>query len=256
MDSQRVVRCPGRWLYVKAPKDVPSWTWMRNALLCLGMWTAVHAQFTWWTTSRPGPLHCAYCHHNGGRTLPLLTYEDAFFTAFMDLHVMQDGEMAAVAGSIGVQPFRGGERASDEDVACLRRYNTAWLTATSRWSSSRPEFGSRVRSGEPGFCGDFDAYTLQSDGEEYRWFVVSTDFEETKYIQAVEVIPGFPAPCTTPTFLSTPRASPPPWTIPSAAGSTGHVTHQHDVHQRMAARGVAGPVPRWMGYSQPPGRTD
>ena len=56
-----------------------------------------------------------------------------------------------------------------------------------------PEFGptgSLLQSLD--FVADFPAYTLQSDGEEYRWFVIPTSFEETKYIQAVEVIPGLP----------------------------------------------------------------
>ena len=38
--------------------------------------------------------HCAHCHHNGGAgPFPLVTYEDVFFTANVDVHVIQDGEM-------------------------------------------------------------------------------------------------------------------------------------------------------------------
>ena len=42
------------------------------------------------------------------------------------------------------------------------------------------------------FVAAIEPYTLQSDGEEYRWFVIPTDFEETKYIQAIEVVAGLP----------------------------------------------------------------
>ena len=36
--------------------------------------------------------HCAHCHHNGGAgPFPLVTYEDVFFTANADVHVIQDG---------------------------------------------------------------------------------------------------------------------------------------------------------------------
>ena len=55
-----------------------------------------HAQLPTWVDDI-APIvhtHCAQCHHNGGPgPFPLLTYEDVFFTANMDVHVMQDGEM-------------------------------------------------------------------------------------------------------------------------------------------------------------------
>ena len=40
------------------------------------------------------------------------------------------------------------------------------------------------------FVAAIEPYTLQSDNEEYRWFVIPTDFSETKYIQAIEVFAG------------------------------------------------------------------
>ena len=171
---------------------------MRHALFCLGMWTVVaHAQLPTWVDDI-APLvhsHCAHCHHNGGAgPFPLLTYEDVFFTAFMDLHVMQDGEMPPWPADPTYNHFVGENVLSDEDVALFETwYNTGMAYGDESVVVTPPEFGPEGSLLESlDFVADFDAYTLQSDGEEYRWFVVSTDFEETKYIQAVEVIPGLP----------------------------------------------------------------
>ena len=106
---------------------------MRNALLCLGMWTAtVHAQLPTWVDDI-APLvhsHCAHCHHNGGAgPFPLLTYEDVFFTAFMDLHVMQDGEMPPWPADPAYNHFVGENVLSDEDVVTsVPRYVLAFRT--------------------------------------------------------------------------------------------------------------------------------
>ncbi len=58
-------------------------------LVALGQWP------TW--VEDIAPLvhdHCAQCHHTGGPgPFSLVTYEDVFFTAGLDLHAMQDGEM-------------------------------------------------------------------------------------------------------------------------------------------------------------------
>ena len=52
--------------------------------------------------------HCARCHHTGGAgPFPLLTYEDVFFTANMDVHVMQDGGNATLASRPGLPALCG-----------------------------------------------------------------------------------------------------------------------------------------------------
>lgn len=166
--------------------------------LLVGMWMlAAEAQLPTWVDDI-APLvhdHCAHCHHNGGAgPFPLLTYEDVFFTAFMDLHVMQDGEMPPWPADPAYNHFVGENVLSDEEVALFETwYNTGMAYGDETAEVAIPEFGPEGSLLESlDFVADFEAYTLQSDGEEYRWFVVSTDFEETKYIQAVEVIPGLP----------------------------------------------------------------
>ena len=139
--------------------------------------------------------HCARCHHNGGAgPFPLLTYEDVFFTANMDVHVMQDGEMPPWPADPDYRHFVGENVLSEQDVALFTEwYETGMAYGDESVVVEVPEFGPQGTLLESlDFVADFPEYTLQSDNEEYRWFVVSTNFEETKYIQAVEVIPGLP----------------------------------------------------------------
>jgi len=139
--------------------------------------------------------HCARCHHNGGAgPFPLLTYEDVFFTANMDVHVMQDGEMPPWPADPEYRHFVGENVLSEQDVALFTEwYETGMAYGDESVVVEVPEFGPQGTLLESlDFVADFPEYTLQSDNEEYRWFVVPTNFEETKYIQAVEVIPGLP----------------------------------------------------------------
>ena len=165
--------------------------------LVLGTGLLGHAQLPTWVDDI-APIvhtHCAQCHHNGGPGPFHLTYEDVFFTANMDVHVMQDGEMPPWPADPSYQHFVGENVLSDQDVALFEEwYNTGMAYGDETVQVEVPEFGpegSLLESVD--FVADFEAYTLQSDNEEYRWFVVSTDFEEIRYIQAVEVLPGLPA---------------------------------------------------------------
>ena len=137
--------------------------------------------------------HCAHCHHNGGAgPFPLITYEDVFFTANMDVHVIQDGEMPPWPADPSYQHFVGENVLSDQDKALfVEWYETGMAYGDEEAVLELPTFGPQGSLLESvDFVADFPEYTLQSNEEEYRWFVVPTDFEETRYIQAVEVIPG------------------------------------------------------------------
>ena len=135
--------------------------WMRQRLVCLGMWTAVlHAQLPTWVDDIAPMVHshCAHCHHNGGAgPFPLLTYEDVFFTAFMDVHVMQDGEMPPWPADPAYNHFVGENVLSDEDVALFEAwYNTGMAYGDESVVVEPPEFGPEGSLlGERGFCGGF-----------------------------------------------------------------------------------------------------
>jgi len=70
------------------------------ASLLAALTTTAQAQFPTWVDD-VAPIvhtHCARCHHNGGPgPFPLLTYEDVFFTANMDVHVSELGNLACAA---------------------------------------------------------------------------------------------------------------------------------------------------------------
>lgn len=173
---------------------------MRALALCGVAWMGgvalVHGQGlpTWVDDVAPiVHTHCARCHHNGGPgPFPLLTYEDVFFTANMDVHVMQDGEMPPWPADPAYRHFVGENVLSAQDLEIFTEwYETGMAYGDESVVVELPQFGPQGSLLESvDFVADFEAYTLPSDAEEYRWFVVPTDFSETKYIQAVEVLPG------------------------------------------------------------------
>ena len=139
--------------------------------------------------------HCAKCHHEGGAgPFPLMSYEDVFFTAGEDLHAMQDGEMPPWPADPNYNHFVGENYLTDEEVAKFQEwYETGMAYGDESVVVEEPVFpdGSNLESLD--FVAAIPPYTLQSNNEEYRWFVIPTDFEEVKYIQAVEVMPGLEA---------------------------------------------------------------
>ncbi|MBM55789.1 MAG: hypothetical protein CMB32_04445 [Euryarchaeota archaeon] len=139
--------------------------------------------------------HCAKCHHEGGAgPFPLMSYEDVFFTASEDLHAMQDGEMPPWPADPNYNHFVGENYLTDEEVATFQEwYETGMAYGDESVVVEEPVFpdGSNLESLD--FVAAIPPYTLQSNNEEYRWFVIPTDFEEVKYIQAVEVMPDLEA---------------------------------------------------------------
>ena len=140
--------------------------------------------------------HCARCHHVGGSgPMSLLTYEDVFFNASEALHAIQEGEMPPWPADPDYNHFVGENYLTDDEVALFQEwYETGMDYGDEEVVIEPPYFvpeGSNLESVD--FVAAIPDYTLQSNNEEYRWFVIPTDFEETKYIQAVEVMPGLPA---------------------------------------------------------------
>ena len=144
--------------------------------LVLGTGLVGHAQLPTWVDDI-APIvhtHCAQCHHNGGPgPFPLLTYEDVFFTANADVHVIQDGEMPPWPADPAYQHFVGENVLSDQDVArFVEWYETGMAYGDEEEQVELPTFGPEGSLLESlDFVADFPAYTLQSEAEEYRWFV-------------------------------------------------------------------------------------
>lgn len=140
--------------------------------------------------------HCSRCHHVGGAgPFPLITYEDVFFTASEDLHAMQEGEMPPWPADPSYNHFVGENYLTDSEVALFEEWcDTGMDYGDESVVVEAPDYGPEGSNLETvDFVAAIPDYTLQSNNEEYRWFVIPTDFDVVKYIQAVEVMPGLSA---------------------------------------------------------------
>lgn len=139
--------------------------------------------------------NCSHCHHPGQvAPFSLLSYADATENALSIYTAMYTGHMPPWPADPDYRSFVGETVVTDEEVAQV----LGWLEAGMPYGDpalepEAPQFeptGTLLENVD--FIAAIEPYTLQTDAEEYRWFVVPTDFAETKYIQAIEVVAGLP----------------------------------------------------------------
>ena len=164
-------------------------------LVCASLATSAQAP-TW--SEDIAPLvyeNCSHCHHQGQvAPFSLMSYEDAANNALSMYTAMFTGHMPPWPADPDYRHFVGETVVTDEEVAMLLEWLEEGLPyGDPLLEPEAPEFedgGTLLHAID--FVAAIEPYTLQSDNEEYRWFVIPTDFEETKYIQAIEVFAGLP----------------------------------------------------------------
>jgi hypothetical protein len=137
--------------------------------------------------------NCSHCHHEGTvAPFSLMSYEDFAENALTAYFNMEDGHMPPWPADPDYNHFVGETIVTDEQIADV----LTWIENSMPYGD--PELEPDPPSfGEGGsvlddidFVVAIDPFTLQTNGEETRWFVIPTDFEETVYVNAIEVIPG------------------------------------------------------------------
>jgi tetratricopeptide (TPR) repeat protein len=140
--------------------------------------------------------YCASCHHAGGAgPFSLTTYQDAKKRA---------KQIAAVTASRYMPPwlpddlpaphtFVGARRLSDEQIKLLQQWADAGaLEGDAADLPAAPKFNAGWQLGQPDLIVKMpQAYTLAASGTDvFRNFVIPVPVTATRYVRAVEILPG------------------------------------------------------------------
>lgn len=137
--------------------------------------------------------NCSHCHHEGtAAPFSLLSYEDFAENALAAYFNMEDGHMPPWPANPDYRHFVGETIVTDEQIDDVLE----WIENGMPYGD--PELEPEAPVFPPGgsvledidYVVAIEPFTLQTNGEETRWFVIETDFPETVYVNAIEVIPG------------------------------------------------------------------
>jgi len=141
--------------------------------------------------------NCQECHRPGQiAPMPLLTYDDAAAWSLMIREVVSDGRMPPWHADSKVSKFSNDRRLSDADRDTL----LAWINAGCPEGDKKDlpkqrDFTNGWTIGQPDVVLSFkDAVTVPAKNVKgvmpYKYVFIPTNFDEDKWIQAVEARPG------------------------------------------------------------------
>jgi mono/diheme cytochrome c family protein len=138
--------------------------------------------------------NCAECHRPGEvAPFPLLRYEDARKRAKTIVKVTEKRFMPPWKAEHGYGDFLNERRLTDEQIALIRRWADAGAPEGNPADlPPAPVFPTGWTLGEPDLVlGPTEPYRLPAEGrDDYRNFVIPTNFEEDRWVSALQVQPG------------------------------------------------------------------
>jgi len=137
--------------------------------------------------------NCTSCHHEGGiGGFDLITYEDMTIRADLIHEVIEHKSMPPWPADPNYRHFVGETVLSPLEIDLIHNWiETGLEEGNPDDLPPAPEFlpsGSLLERID--YTVAIEPYELQFNTDEYRWFVIETDFEETKYISKLEVVAG------------------------------------------------------------------
>ncbi len=138
--------------------------------------------------------NCTTCHHPGGAgPFSLLTYDDARRWSAQILTVTQSRYMPPWLPEPGYGDFADSRRLSDHDLAEIKRWvNANMPQGIAAEAPSAPEYNSEWQLGPPDLVLTApQSFTVPADGQDlFRNFIYPVNVTRTRYIRAVEILPG------------------------------------------------------------------
>lgn len=155
----------------------------------------IHAQEETWATDIAPIIYenCSHCHRDGGiGPFPLMSYDDVSLMAEDVRHAVEEREMPPWPADPEYRHFKDELYLSWAEIEAIGN----WIDEGKPFGDPADEpdaptfevYGSNLNSID--FIAQIEPYTLQYDIDEYRWFVIETNFPIPVYIKAIEVIPG------------------------------------------------------------------
>ena len=138
--------------------------------------------------------NCTTCHHPGGAgPFSLLTYEDARRWSAQIVTVTQSRYMPPWLPEPGYGDFADNRRLSREDLANIKRWvNAGMPEGIASEAPAPPKYTSEWQLGTPDLILTApESFTVPADGQDlFRNFIYPVNITRTRYVRAVEILPG------------------------------------------------------------------
>lgn len=138
--------------------------------------------------------NCATCHHPGGAgPFSLLTYDDARRWSAQILTVTQSRFMPPWLPEPGYGDFADNRRLSADDLEQIKRWVHAGMPqGIAAEAPAPPKYTSEWELGPPDLILTApESFTVPADGQDlFRNFIYPVDITRTRYVRAVEILPG------------------------------------------------------------------
>jgi len=138
--------------------------------------------------------NCATCHHPGGAgPFSLLTYDDARRWSAQILTVTQSRFMPPWLPEPGYGDFADSRRLSADDLEQIKRWVHAGMPqGIAAEAPAAPKYTSEWELGPPDLILTApQSFTVPADGQDlFRNFIYPVDITRTRYVRAVEILPG------------------------------------------------------------------
>jgi len=163
-------------------------------LFCLLTVCPVFGQVNWADDIAPIVFtRCAHCHHEGGiAPFELLTYNDMESWASLMPHVIEENEMPPWPADPEYRHFANEDVLTDDEKQMFLDWLEDGLEPGDlNQAPLPPEFGANGSLLDTiDFTVAIEPYTLQTNLDEYRWFVVENPFNQIVFVNRIEVEPG------------------------------------------------------------------
>jgi Flp pilus assembly protein TadD/mono/diheme cytochrome c family protein len=138
--------------------------------------------------------YCAACHHDGGAgPFSLIDYEDARIRAKLIADVTRSRYMPPWLPEPGYAEFDGERRLSDDQITAIQRWVDAGMPeGDAKDLPPAPKFNAAWQLGRPDLVLKMtEEFTLPAEGTDvFRNFVIPVPVAATKFVKAVEILPG------------------------------------------------------------------
>jgi Flp pilus assembly protein TadD/mono/diheme cytochrome c family protein len=138
--------------------------------------------------------NCTTCHHPGGAgPFSLLNYGDARRWSAQILTVTQSRFMPPWLPEPGYGDFADNRRLSADDLANIKRWvNAGMPEGNAAEAPAPPKYNSEWQLGPPDIVLTApESFTVPADGQDlFRNFIYPVSVTRTRYVRAVEILPG------------------------------------------------------------------
>jgi len=228
--------------------------------LSLSVFSLAQYDYTWAEDIAPVIYSkCAHCHHEGAiGGFSLMSYDDVYDWAYQIHHVIEEKEMPPWPADPEYRHFANEfPMDSAERQMIIDWYHDYLPTGDMSLAPLAPEFpeaGTLLETID--YVVAIEPYTLQTNNDEYRWFVVPTDFTDTVYLNKIEVFAGLESVVhhadlafdMTGATLANDLADP----LPGFNNFTGTPTYSHYINAWQPGGNIARYPDGW-GVAVPPG---